>query len=280
MNDIDFDELDRAVSSTLTPAPASEPVPAPSTPPVVTTAPVSPAARRGGRFMDVVHPSSDMKTASSVPARPVVAPVVSEPAPAPAPTPVNDWPDPIESPFLADTKVEKRPLGGEQPTTEPIEASGPVESTEQPEPSVAIPEEAPEAEIVPTVTEPSAPEAVVPVSLDEPTAESAVPAAEPAPEPEVTLEESAAEPVPHVTEMTQSTPVGDGGPTSITQQYTESASSAEPSRPIFDTEAYHQPLAHPQKKKSGLFVVLWILGLIILGAGLGAVMYFFVLPLL
>lgn len=277
MNDIDFDELDRAVSSTLTPTPVSEPTPAPVSPSITTAAApsVSPAARRGGRFMDVVHPSSDMRGATAVPPRPTVPAEPVTPAVSAAPSAqVSDWPDPIESPFLPDTKVEKRPLGGEQPTTD---VPTPVE----------IPDEAPEAEIIPTVTEPAAPEAVVPVSLKEPVAEpETTPEAEPevatetTPEVEATPEEPIAEPVPHVTETTQSTPVGDGGPTSIHQQYTESASSAEPSRPIFDTEAYHQPMAHPEKKKSGIFVVLWIIGLIILGAGLGAVMYFYVLPLL
>lgn len=270
MNDIDFDELDRAVSSTLTPAPepASDPVAAaPSVPVAASATPTSPAARRGGRFMDVVHPSSDMRGPAAVAPRPTATPVVptaapaSTPAAAITPAPVTDWPDPIESPFLPDTKVEKRPLGGEQPTAD---ASG----------DVVIPEVAPEAEIIPTATEPTAPEAVVPVALEEP---EVAPVDEEAPK---ATEEPVVELAPHVTETTESTPVGDGGPTSIHQQYTESASSAEPSRPIFDTEAYHQPLAHPEKKKSGIFVVLWIIGLILLGAGLGAVMYFYVLPLL
>ncbi len=276
MNDIDFDELDRAVSSTMTPNAASEetPVTSPATPASPATPPASPAARRGGRFMDVVHPSSDMRGASTVPARPAVA---AQPTPVSPPTPepaaVNDWPDPIDSPFLADTKVEKRPLGGEQPTTEA--------TPEMPE----IPEAAPEAEIIPTATEPTAPEAVVPVTLEasapEPeagTVSSSEPSLEAPAEPLV--EEPVVESAPHVTETTHATPVGDGGATSIQPQYTEAPSTAEASRPIFDTEAYHQPLAHPEKKKSGIFVVLWIIGLIILGAGLGAVMYFFVLPLL
>ena len=78
MKDLDFDELDRAVNSAINPQPAApaEPVaepPAPETEPAVepvteppAPTPVvsspSPAARRSsGRFMDVVHPSSDMR---------------------------------------------------------------------------------------------------------------------------------------------------------------------------------------------------------------------------
>jgi hypothetical protein len=259
MNDIDFDELDRAVSSVLTPTPTPTPVeaaavdtPVPAAPePSITTKDLPVAPRRGGRFMDVVHPSSDMRGAVKTPSRPAANPVVADPpAESDAPKPVSDWPDPIDSPFLAGAQVEKRPLSGEQSTHDSVSDL-----------HNGLPNETPEGEIIPTATEPTSPEAVVPVALDDP-------------------ETTAAEPAPHVTQTTQSTPVENTGPTSINQQYTELASSAEPSRPIFDTEAYHQPLAHPQKKKSGIFVVLWIFGLIVIGAGLGAVMYFYVLPLL
>ncbi|HEV7930164.1 MAG TPA: hypothetical protein VGP12_08550, partial [Nitrosospira sp.] len=97
MKDLDFDELDRAVNSLMsdvskadtstsdteqkektldltptagsgastptTPAPVAPQAPAPTVvPPQKTTTPLAPlASRRGGRFMDVVHPSSDMK---------------------------------------------------------------------------------------------------------------------------------------------------------------------------------------------------------------------------
>jgi len=257
VNDIDFDELDRAVSSTLTPPAVTD---APSLPdPVAAPSTMSPAARRGGRFMDVVHPSSDMRGASTptprpaslaVPARPpaVVEPI--EPSAWPDPIDVPNGPAPLESPFLADAKVEKRPLGGSDQPLEPV-IDFQVETEPQPEPEI-MPE--PIAELTP-----------------EPILE---PAPKPAPEPEP-------EPAPYVTETVDATPVGDGLPTSITQQYTEQPSTTEqPSGAIFDTEAYHQALVPPQKKKSGLLVVLWIVGLIILGAGLGAVMYFFVLPLI
>lgn len=273
MNDIDFDELDRAVSSTLNPpaTPSADTAQTPvvsSTPtPSVSSAAASPAARRGGRFMDVVHPSSDMRGVPSVPARPAQPVVAASVATMPE-TVAAETPAPLESPFLPDAQVEKRPLGGELPTAElpadvPAEpvAESVVEPASEPIPEPVLesehvsepvlPEAAPEAEIIPTVTEPAAPEAVAPVQAVE-----TAPVAEPTP------------------------PVDPVGPTSITPQYTEAPSSAEPSRPIFDTEAYHQPLAHPEKKKSGVFVVLWIIGLIILGAGLGAVMYFYVLPLL
>lgn len=257
MNDIDFDELDRAVSSTLTPSAITD---APSLPdPMAGPTTMSPAARRGGRFMDVVHPSSDMRGASTPAPRPASLAVPDRPPAVVEPIEPSAWPDPIdvpagpsplESPFLADAKVEKRPLGGSDQSFESM-----MDYRVEPEP---ITEETPEP-----VAEP------VPEPILEP-AHEIEPALEPEPEP-----------APHVTETVDATPVGDGLPTSITQQYTEQPSTTEqPSGAIFDTEAYHQALVPPHKKKSGLLVVLWIVGLIILGAGLGAVMYFFVLPLL
>jgi len=186
MKDLDFDELDRAVNSILS---DNEKVPtaSPEIPqilpraplPIVTTEsqdepviriendltssvvqsplvkPVLPATRRTGRFMDVVHRSSDMRKANTIAAPSRIATASSfatventrrnalqTPAsdntvvsveqsttatPYAAPL-VSEWPDPVDipasltSPFLPDAKVEKRPLGGHQ-----TEASMPAE---------------------------------------------------------------------------------------------------------------------------------------------------------
>lgn len=189
MKEFDFDELDKAVNSlmgdikkpeesapvgapTAPPTEAIQPVAAPSPTPVppapivepkpTTTPPPAPlptpdtaaslVPRQGGRFMDVVHPSSDMKTATPTPApsregvakqpltvasRPaapsttfdVVAPAArpereTPPAAPTAPsesspteTESSSMPSPTpsdawSSPFLPDAQVEKRPLGG------------------------------------------------------------------------------------------------------------------------------------------------------------------------
>lgn len=147
MKELDFDELDKAVNSLMGDTPQTD-EPATNGPNVTATAPSpvepssegseitppadntsieevtspalpSPASRRGGRFMDVVHPSSDMKTtgmgASSregVSITPLSADIPSTPSseentPAPAEeatTPTegavesqapSEWPDPI-----------------------------------------------------------------------------------------------------------------------------------------------------------------------------------------
>ena len=174
MSEFDFDELDRAVNGALgssidntapvaTPATVTEPVapqnietpsvpafvPAqrstmssavptppstPVTPPTVVAS--APAARRSsGRFMDMVHPSSDMRSLNSENSTPTVAKAVvpsnlqtvqsatssqslgsifrsqpSEPLEQPVVEAPNDlstsvWSEPLESPFLPHTKV-------------------------------------------------------------------------------------------------------------------------------------------------------------------------------
>ncbi|MDB5161744.1 MAG: hypothetical protein JWM52_252 [Candidatus Saccharibacteria bacterium] len=299
MQDIDFEELDRAVSSTMGPSdetPEEQRVKISTQPPEIKTVSTPAARRSSGRFMDVVHPSSDMRNSSSERS----APRVSEPVPAREPEPAperdtsTDWPDPLdfhgftdeepkkdeptnepesteepsdgetqplESPFLTDAKVEKRPLGAFSDN----------------EPTPTISDELAKAEDTPT----DEPELLLEAS-DEPLLEATN-------EPEERKEEDTGESeAPEVTEATVTeteTPAPKEdiptGPTSITQQYKEQPSTtSQPSGAIYDTEAYHQPLAYPAKKKSGGLVILWILGLIIIGGGIGAAVYFFVLPML
>ncbi len=177
MTELDFDELDKAVSSVMektanTSADGTAPTAAtpestsiPSSPPVTSPAllPIKPpsrpssppAARRAGRFMDVVHPSSDMATPNkptmpsqrltitppTMTAAPVdppkkvsgganelQSPVMPDPIALADSTPIPDSIDssdspattppdaPLTSPFLPDAKVEKRPLGGNIPS--------------------------------------------------------------------------------------------------------------------------------------------------------------------
>ena len=109
----------------------------------------TPAARRqsSGRFMDVVHPSSDMRTTTGpeliVPERPSTKPVVDLP-PLRAATPANpptegtsskaleasqqEISELLGSPFLPDAKVSKRPLGGEAPTGGVVEDIPPLQA--------------------------------------------------------------------------------------------------------------------------------------------------------
>lgn len=289
MSDIDFDELDRAVNGALgtTPSQPKDELDIPErndaqpvtpvertrmdpTSPVASSAPArpAPAARRSsGRFMDIVHPSSDMRSSS----------------PAPAPTPTaqaapavisgtedvqsgsgTSWNEPLESPFLPDAKVEKRPLGG---AAAPAETPAPFDFQGL---------------------------------LDEPEEELLE-----APEPQERIEEHASEDVidfeaaQQVSEHTEAVPQNDSieqlpvqdsiseapaeeptGPTSITQQYKEQPSSTIESGPIYDTESYHHAVVKPPKKKPSWLIIVWIVLLVLLGAVAGWAVYTFVLPML
>lgn len=294
MKDIDFDELDRAVNSLINkptsdsgannqPTPAgpvaSSPVPVSTTPsvaPVTTTA--SPAApsvssspadkRSSGRFMDVVHPSSDMRPAppAKVPTREgmTINPTPVEPVtPSTVVAPTEkSWPDPIDlhevaqkpqpntdatmsappaqdSPFLSNAKVEKRPLGAFSDTPQPTGASATPETT---------PADKTDRSDHPIGTDTPLPAELQNDLLSVEDNDAHNPSAVPAP---------------------------------VTEQYTEQPSTSKgQTDAIFNTEAYHKPLAHPKKRKSGWLIVMWIFVLLVVGAGSGAAVYFYVLPLL
>ncbi len=294
LSDFDFDELDKAVAGALSDTPQDAE-------PALDDAPVStpqeevkaveptvsrpaPAARRSsGRFMDVVHPSSDMRTKSRF-TPPVSTPVVADPKPVETAQSIDDddedWAKPLESPFLPDAKVEKRPLGimpvtGDASKEDELLLEAPdellVEAHTMPDPI----DFAAQASALPSEQEDTA----APVeSVEETPAESEIELIEEevakSAESEVTQEAS----VSHVEEAPkEAEPIG---PASISQQYTEQASSTPESGAIYDTESYHQPLAPTPKKKSGAWVFVWILLLLIVGAAAGVGFYFFVLPTL
>lgn len=409
MKDIDFDELDRAVNSIIggkdgqTPpaaAPAPEPVPTPAANPPQTTAepvaakpqitgisgvgprPVSPAARRGGRFMDVVHPSSDMKTnpptTATPPKKTVIAPLhdgiqptrtTHEVSPAdlkPDPdiaslapdvvSPVTDiappmvkkvpavMPDPLDmletkntdeaepvdsenlgtpaaaagtdeseavtTPFLSDTKVEKRPLGAfadghtEPPSfteTQEFEAAEAAKKKQtedlQLAPEVMLPPEyqpdlvAIEAkEQMVSEGEKEDDEAVEqiaaelqdqPAKLEVKTEKTPPKDEAPAPETPKLIAEPAKEPVApepaaEVKTAEPETPATTMGG-SIAPQYSpvQPAGALETPPPLYGTDAYHQPLL-PAKTRRRTPVWAWIvlaLGLLVVGAGIGALLF-------
>ena len=311
MADFDFDELDRAVNNALvpesqeakeqiaqndTPANTTAAVDAPTVQSAAPTPTVAPAARRSsGRFMDVVHPSSDMRPGSSggvdtTASTPKPTPVRPQPefqASAPTADPFalieDDWQKPLESPFLTDAKVEKRPLGGEAPTATEID---PIELLEAPDDPRLEAENMPDpidfAEQLESQDTPKQ-EANQPTDETEAAIDiEAVIVDEPAQDQsgsEVEADDSAfaygaGSFQPNTKDDTPA------GPTSINQQYQEQPSSSPQSGAIYDTEAYHQPLTPTPKKKSGSFAILWILLILVLGGGAGAAFYFYVLPLL
>lgn len=288
MQDLDFEELDKAVNSLMpqTEAEDTTATPAAPTDPIVPEPTVQPAAKpvintaprpSVGRFMDVVHPSSDMRTTLKTPQRPAAptpTPVPAAPAAPAKPTytpPVqptvnasDNWaglpnyqsPNPVpESPFLPEAKVEKRPLGA-------------FSNELPPEP----------AKSVPATTESAA------VTSDEKPVENVEPANDGNKVPEelgsamMGVESDSStrpyNPAFNVNPLSQ-TP----GSTSINQQYTEKPSSNTPqTNPIYDTSSYYKAVTKKKKKKSGWLWVLWIFILLIVGVGAGVAFYYFVMP--
>lgn len=371
MKELDFDELDRAVNTLMSDVPKAEsaqqrgdsdsetiltipttlvdrqdvPGPSPVTqttmPRTISSAP--PAARRGGRFMDVVHPSSDMKTAFNSSERPVsrqaamISPIVTPErediaeAAAEAPEKLSSdthsaWPDPLDmagfsrepdtsieippadvpsvppsekstdsdpltredmpttdaepsfeeapeelpltTPFLADMKVEKRPLGtnsSDEPNHAPVTtASAPEADTPNAESQLpAMPEPSPIALPAELQTD------VLSIESDTTPLDAQMPEAD---------EVSASASVVAIEAVTADEVTASSGPTSIQQQYKEKPSTGDQTLGgIYDTESLHQPLGHPAKKKSGWMWVVWVLILLVLGAAGGAAAYLYLL---
>jgi hypothetical protein len=234
---------------------------------------------------------------------PIVSAVADAPAAVPAPAPIapmintpsdedsditkiadeitasmtQDPVGPLESPFITDAKVEKRPLGAfsadSAPAASVIAVASPSEhtpvATPTPEP-VTPPSSAPEVPPPAPVTseKPTETDTPLPAELqnDLLNIESNETAAS-APESQF---------VPPAAPSTDVVPT----PTSITQQYTEVPSTGDkPTTTLFDSAAYKKPTGKA-KKRSSWFVILWILLLIVVGGGIGAAVYFFVLPML
>jgi hypothetical protein len=171
MKELDFDELDKAVNSLMGDVPktdepakddtnvtaaepnasessneGSQPTPAATDPSIEASSPTlpSPASRRGGRFMDVVHPSSDMKTSrmaassregiSITPPAPQTSIVSSPEQNTPVDEPVvpvepaaeaplsSEWPDPIA---LHEEKQADEPVESVPDTTSPAPLTSP-----------------------------------------------------------------------------------------------------------------------------------------------------------
>lgn len=218
--------------------------------------------RSSGRFMDVIHPSTNMRSSTPLPDVQIVPPTPpvadSQMLSTPSLSRNNtlDEQKPLESPFISGAVVEKRPLGAfsSEPEQADIELS-------------------PTGEVSEGLIEPDTDIAKTDELLDLPDElggdllkiESDV-AEQPA-EPEMLLE-----------------PVIDNqpsGPTSITQQYAEQPAEVDKkTSSIYDTNVYHNASTGGSKKKSGWMWIVWIILLLAVGVGAGALTYFYVLPLL
>lgn len=329
MKDIDFDELDKAVSSLMgTPGDGKIPstvssdissVASAGTVASAQSAAKQPAPiKRSGRFMDVVHPSSDMRTASptKVSSRARVsiappnredstaAPVVSKPSDAVTPlappespkeealeglisekTPnssASDSPellskpsdaavdnnqdtisssdalaDSIDSLFLPDVKVEKRPLGAANTPEDDsgVEDISSVESTEKVD-SLVVPD--------PTLAELG--NDVLAIESDAITDEAKGSGVD---------QDAATEVSSGATSPSDA--LASAAISSIPRQYTVKPSGDDDKHheALYDSAAQAgSSLQHPEKKSSGWLVIMWIVLLIIIGVGGALALYF------
>lgn len=167
---------------------------------------------------------------------------------------------PLSSPFLADAKVEKRPLGRPLDVTDMSNIPQNEDSSFDIEPSTTpVGKEGysrssdPDAQL---------PEQPLPAELD-----SKLLNIETSPADLPTESRAASSPVPPAKPLSA---------TSIPQQYKiqPKAADANSTGTIYDTASYHQPLAHPAKKKPGWLWVVAIIVILLLGAAGGAVAYY------
>lgn len=206
--------------------------------------------------------------------------------PEPTETTPDEYAVPLSSPFLADAKVEKRPLG------RPIDPNPPVGPPDSQENGSEAKLDTFEEDVEKSVTrnkDAQLPEQPLPAELDSEllnieTSSVGTPqesyATEPAPMPPKQENESSEKPgvttpfTPSAAETTSPSPdqIRTIASTSIPQQYkVQTATNEEtPVGAIYDT----QPLIHPAEKKPGWLLIVAILAILILGAAGGAAVYY------
>lgn len=195
---------------------------------------------------------------------------------------------PLSSPFLPDAKVEKRPLGSAAPMVPMIAPEHELQQTATPDDSEAqLPAKPSDVQEPPEEFRGDLMQVEADTHMGVPKTDQTHPINE-KPEdenpvsPDLNTSEKSSEtketPKPVEVPMSEdekSSSDSHVGRISIPQQYKEQPSSGEKeSGAIYDTDTYHQPLAHPAKKKSGWLWVLWIVLILIVGAGAGMALYF------
>lgn len=182
----------------------------------------------------------------------------------------------VETPFLTDTKIEKRPLNAN-----PLVASEPSPSTlesaneQPPKTDVAASEPNLTDDVMPMPTMPHE----QPDVSEVPELSSELVALEATGKGAYELDE---QPLPIKSSTDGSQKVdrhkkeAPAGPTSIAQQYQTKQSSGDTSHaPIYDASEYTEPVAHPAKKRSGWLWVFVIFLILAIGSGGAVVLYLF-----
>lgn len=301
MKDFDFDEIDRAVSSVNTDKSESSD----NSEDTANLAPALAGRRSSGQFMDVVHPSSNMRRASlKMPER------ASSPSPMPNTSPATS------SKISDDKTVDQKPEKTELPTPT-IQNNGLSNSKDETEDSDIDKisedisneldqkfDELPDTPFISgtkvekrplgafsTGKTPQTNEKDDQDKLDDKKDTSlpdelqdkllSIESDESKPNPDEQNEVIAAPEKPEVAEKPD-IPVVESQPavaTSINQQYKEKPSTGDKaSGAIFDTDAYHKPLVSPAKKKFSWMMIVWIVIIIASGVGTGVIVFNYIMP--
>jgi len=184
--------------------------------------------------------------------------------PEPAPTTEPTSPSPAvvsDSPFIADAKVEKRPLNPEATAPEPSFDAQMADELTADEPSESSNAENKDSSADEPPVTPQVPE----LSSDLVAIESKEKVEEPVATQTVDTKDAAKD----VDE-----PAVPLGATSIAKQYKTHPSTGDQSHAaIYDASQYPEPVTHPAKKKSGWLWVLWVILLLGVGAGAAVLLY-------
>lgn len=194
---------------------------------------------------------------------------------------------PLSSPFLPDAKVEKRPLGSAAPMVPMVAPEHELQAATPDDSEAQLPAKPSDVQEPPEEFRGDLMQVEADTHMGVPKTDQTHPIDEkPEDEKSVSRDLSTSEkstetketPKPVEASMSEDEkPSSEShvGRISIPQQYKEQPSSGEKeSGAIYDTDTYHQPLAHPAKKKSGWLWVLWIVLILIVGAGAGMALYF------
>ena len=181
---------------------------------------------------------------------------------------------PLSSPFLPDAKVEKRPLGRPAEAAPTVDLAAELSAASN-EPLVG--EQALTEDAISPNKDAQLPEQPRPAELGSELLSIETSADTVASTPQTTMLEQKPEAAPvapvSAPTVTESVTARAMAATSIPQQYKvqpTTENSDAPASAIYDT----QPLAHPAKKKSGLFILFAIVAIILIGAGGGAAIYY------
>ena len=325
-------------SSEPTPTPATdpthkdtpevdEPTPGVDTPRSIPANPGSLAVKRRGQFMDMIHPSSDMKTSATQSAKRhknIIMPTapkadlakLNEVMPSNAsslPESTEAEPSynnadisgvatfpgaesstssyatnedgepgdktPLTTPFLADTKPEKRPLGVAASEVPAVEVKNTTDIAPEDQTTPVVPQHLPEelrADIL-AVESNGLVNASAPVIKAESlnTEDHTISERDEADMAEKAVEENVGHNLRGQLAKTATVAMSSG---SIPQQYSESPSTGDQSSgSIYDTDNYHQPIVDAKATKKKSHALKWVLGsisLLVLGGAAG-VGYFF-----